>query len=107
MIYEYRRYETMPGRLPDLHRRFREVTLPLWERHGVVQVGFWVAEVGTSNQLHYLLRWEDMAQRETNWAAFTSDPEWLAGKAASESNGVLVASVHNEFWSPADYSALK
>jgi NIPSNAP len=107
VLYEYRRYEAALGRMPDLQRRFREVTLKLWEKHGVVQVGFWVAQVGDSNQLHYLLRWADAAERERNWGAFLADPEWRSAKAASEANGAIVAGVHNEFWSPTDFSALK
>lgn len=105
MLYEYRLYDAVPGRLPDLHRRFQEVTLPLFERHGIEQVGFWVADVGLSNQLHYILRWRDMAERQAKWAAFAADPEWVARKSASESNGQLVARISNQFWSPTAYSA--
>lgn len=107
MLYEYRRYEAMPGRLPDLHRRFREITLGLWERHGIEQVGFWEASVGTSNELHYMLRWQDMGDREAKWAAFQADPEWHKARAKTEENGPLVRRVENAFWAPTDYSKLR
>lgn len=106
MLYEYRRYEAMPGRLPDLHRRFREITLGLWERHGIQQVGFWEASVGTSNELHYLLRWQNMGDREAKWTAFQADPEWQRARAATEANGPIVRRVENAFWAPTDYSNL-
>ena len=106
MLYEYRRYEAMPGRLPDLHRRFREITLGLWERHGIEQVGFWEASVGVTNELHYLLRWQDMADREAKWAAFQADPEWHQARAQTEANGPIVRRVENAFWAPTDYSKL-
>ncbi len=41
MIYEQRTYAVMPGRMPDLLRRFEEAVLPIWERHGIRQAGFW------------------------------------------------------------------
>jgi hypothetical protein len=107
MIYEYRRYEVNPGRLRDVHRRFEELTLPLWTKHGIEALGFWEVVVGDSNQLHYLLRWKDLSDRDGKWTAFVSDQEWLDGFAKSEASGPLVARIHNEFWRPTSYSALK
>jgi len=49
--------------MPDLQHRFENHTLKFWARHGIEPVGFWLAEVGTGNALHYLLRWADMADR--------------------------------------------
>ena len=106
LLYEYRRYEAMPGRLPDLLHRFENHTVRIWARHGIEPVGFWVAEVGTSNVLHYLLRWADMADREKRWTAFLADEEWLKTRAATEAAGPLVGRVVNEFWKPTGFSAL-
>ncbi len=107
MLYEYRCYDAVPGRLPDLHNRFQNITTPLFEKHGIEVVGFWTADVGTSNQLHYLLRWPDMAERERRWSAFVADPEWLEKRAATEANGPLVTRVVNQFWSPTPYSPMR
>ncbi len=106
MIYEYRKYEAVPGQLPDLHRRFQTVTLEIWRRHGIRPVGFWIAEVGASNVLHYLLAWESMAERERVWTAFQSDPEWVQARARTEAAGPLVAKIENMFWTPTSYSPL-
>ena len=106
MLYEYRRYRAVPGRLPDLNRRFRDTTVKLFAKHGIEQVGFWEAVVGQTNELHYILRWPDMAERERRWSAFAADPEWLSAKAASEANGELVDHIVNSFWRPTDYSAM-
>ena len=76
MIYELRIYECVPGGLPDLHRRFETITLKIWERMGIKQAGFWIADVGTSNELTYLIAWESLAEREEKWAKFQADPEW-------------------------------
>ena len=65
MIYELRIYHCMPGRLPDLLKRFDTITLALWDKHGIRQAGFWTTLVGESNQdLTYMLAWESMAERE-------------------------------------------
>jgi len=107
MLYEYRRYEVTPGKLGALNERFANVTTKIWERHGIRPVGFWTADVGTSNVLHYLLAWEDMAERDRKWSAFGSDPEWISKRAETEKDGPLVARVLNEFWRPTAYSNIK
>jgi hypothetical protein len=107
MLYEYRRYEVIPGRLGDLNKRFATITIPIWERFGVRVVGFWTAEVGTSNVLHYMLSWEDMAERERKWSAFIADKERQEKFAETERNGPLVARLENSFWRPTSYSPMQ
>ena len=108
MIYELRVYHCLPGRLPALLKRFETITLGIWERHGIRQAGFWTTLVGTSNQtLTYLLAWESLAERETKWTAFQSDPEWLSIRAESEKDGPINATISNAFLSPTAFSALK
>ena len=108
MIHELRIYRCVPGRLPDLLKRFETITLALWERHGIRQAGFWTTLVGESNQdLTYLLAWESLAERDTKWAAFQGDPEWLAKRAQTEANGAIVANITNAFLQPTVFSAVK
>lgn len=108
MIYEQRIYHAMPGRMPDLLKRFDEITLHIWARHGIRQAGFWTIQVGGSNHdLIYLLAWESMAEREQKWPAFTSDPEWLEKRAKTEENGPLISSFDNAFLQPTKFSAVK
>jgi hypothetical protein len=108
MIYELRVYHCMPGRLPDLNRRFETVTLKLWEKHGIRQVGFWTVTVGESNQaLYYMLEWKDLAERERVWNGFMSDPEWLAARAESEKNGPILHHIVNSILTPTAYSKLR
>ena len=52
MIYELRIYECFPGRLPSLLERFENVTLDLWKKHGIEQVGFWTPTVGPVSYTH-------------------------------------------------------
>ncbi|MCM5569101.1 NIPSNAP family protein [Burkholderiaceae bacterium FT117] len=108
MIHELRIYHCLPGRLPNLHKRFETVTLKLWEKHGIRQAGFWTVQVGESNNdLYYLLEWESMAECERKWSAFASDPEWLAAKAASEADGPIVGHITNMFLKPTPYSSVR
>ena len=108
MIYEQRIYHAMPGRMPDLLKRFDEITLPIWSRHGIRQAGFWTVEVGGSNHdLIYLLAWDSMAEREQKWAAFQADPEWLEKRSKTEQNGPLISSFGNAFLRPTRFSSVK
>ncbi|HTY55743.1 MAG TPA: NIPSNAP family protein [Candidatus Binataceae bacterium] len=108
MIYELRVYHCMPGRLPDLLRRFETLTLPLFEKHGIRQAGFWTTVIGESNQdLTYMLQWESLADREKRLGTFAADPEWIAGRAKSEEQGPLVASITNTILAPTKFSAAK
>ncbi len=108
VIHELRIYRCMPGRLPDLNRRFESVTLKLWEKHGFRPVGFWTTVIGESNQdLTYLLEWKDLAERERVWAGFMSDADWLKARAESEKNGPIVAQITSSILAPTVFSKLK
>jgi hypothetical protein len=108
MIYELRIYHCMPGRLPALLNRFQEITLPLWEKHGIRQAGFWTVAIGDSNQdLYYLLAWESLAEREKKWGAFATDPEWIAKRTETERDGPIVASFSNTILQPTAFSSVK
>jgi hypothetical protein len=108
MIYELRTYYCAPGRLPALNHRFETITLKFWEKYGIRQVGFWSTLIGPSNQtLTYLLQWESLAEREQKWNAFASDPEWLAKRAETEAQAIIVERIENQILTPTSYSALR
>ncbi len=108
MLHELRIYHCVPGRLPALNKRFETVTLKLWEKHGIRQVGFWTTLIGPSNQtLHYLLQWDSLAEREKRWDAFAADPEWISKRAESEADGPIVGHIDSSILQPTAYSALR
>ena len=108
MIYEMRIYRCLPGRLPALLKRFDTITLKLWEKHGIKQAGFFTTYVGESNQeLTYFLAWESLAEREKKWAAFQSDPEWIAARAKTEEDGQIVLNIVNQLLAPTSFSSVK
>ncbi|MCC6237142.1 MAG: NIPSNAP family protein, partial [Dehalococcoidia bacterium] len=88
MIYELRTYEAAPGKMAALNARFRDRTTPLFERHGMHVVGFWTyAHGGWSNELVYLMAFDDMADRDRKWAAFQSDPDWQKAVEETQRDG--------------------
>src|ERR1700734_3265747 len=106
-MYELRIYRCLPNRLSALLKRFETNTLRIWEKHGIRQAGFWTTVVGESNNdLTYLLAWESLAERETKWAAFAADPEWLAARGESEKDGPIVATISNQILAPTAFSAV-
>ncbi|MES2710609.1 MAG: NIPSNAP family protein [Pseudomonadota bacterium] len=108
MIHELRIYHCIPGRLPNLLKRFETITLGLWERHGIRQAGFWTVAIGDSNQdLYYLVEWESLAEREQKWAAFQADPEWIAKRAETEKDGPIVQTITNLILTPTAFSSVK
>ncbi len=44
MLYEMRTYHAIPGRLPDLNRRFADITMGYFKQYGIQVVGFWTNE---------------------------------------------------------------
>ncbi len=107
MIYELRSYEVVPGRMAALHARFQTHTLGFFRKYGIKVVGFWEAAIGTSNVLHYLLAFDDLAHRERAWNAFIADKEWQRVRDESQRDGPIVARVRNEIWQPTAYSPLQ
>ena len=103
-VQEMRVYHAMPGRLPDLNARFENHTMRLFEKHGITNVGYWTEDVGTSNQLVYMLGYDGLGNREKSWSAFGADPDWQKARAASEVNGPLVRMSESSIMRPTPYS---
>ena len=108
MIYELRTYSAMPGRLPDLHRRFADITNGFFTKYGIQVVGFWTNEIGgASDQLIYILAYDSLADREKKWGAFIADPERVAKFAETEKNGPLVRRLTAQMLRPTPYSPMQ
>ncbi len=108
MLYELRIYEAVPGKLAALNARFENHTLKFFAKHGIQVIGFWTTLVGESNnELTYIIAFEDLADREKKWTAFATDPDWLAVKQATETDGPLSLKIRNQFLTPTKYSPLK
>lgn len=109
MVYELRTYWAAPGKIEDLHNRFRNVTLNVFKRHNMQVVGFWTPSPATAEtgDLVYIMAFADTAAMTQAWEAFRVDPDWIAGRTQSELNGKLVDKVTSVLLEATDYSALK
>jgi len=109
-VFEIRTYHTFPGRLDALHKRFREHTMKIFEKHGMTNVGYWVPQDSPAHEstLIYVISHASREAAKANWAAFTADPEWKAVSAASEADGgKIVEKVESVFVDATDYSPMK
>lgn len=108
--FEMRTYHTMPGKLEDLNKRFRDHTCRLFQKHGIELVGFWIPQdkdKGADNTLIYILAHKSREAAKQSYAAFGSDPEWRNVVSESEANGKLVERIESVFMSATDYSKIK
>lgn len=109
-VYELRTYHANPGKLEDLHKRFREHTIEIFARHGMKVVSFWGptdAKTGAENTLIYVLEFPSREAAAASWKAFREDPEWQKVSKASEENGKLVEKVDSVFMKATDYAPVK
>lgn len=105
-VFEMRTYYTKEGRLPALLARFRNHTVKLFEKHGMVNIGYWVPK-DQPNKLVYVLAHKSAEDAKKSFDAFRADPEWQKAKTASEADGPIVEKVESVFMDPTDFSALK
>jgi hypothetical protein len=96
MLYEVRTYRAVPGRMPELMRRFKNRALALFEQHGLDLVFIGQTQIGDDslNEIVYVLRHPSYDEMFRRWASFIADEEWNALRAETEADGALVASVH-------------
>jgi hypothetical protein len=107
-VYELRTYTTHPGRLEALHKRFRDHTMKLFEKHGMENVIYWtpLEEDGSPSDdtLIYVLRHKSRSDASRSWQAFRQDPGWQDARRKSEEDGPIVQKVVSVFLKPTDYS---
>ncbi len=106
LVYELRTYTCNPGKLPDLHKRFRDHTMRLFEKHGMKNIGYWVP-VDKPDTLIYIVAHKSREAAAKSWKEFQADPEWQAVYKESHKNGKLVNKVVSQYMTPTDYSPVK
>lgn len=108
-VFELRTYTTNPGRLDALHARFADHTIPLFERHGMTNIGYFVPQDAplAENTLVYVLAHDSREAAKASWAAFLADPDWQKAYEASISDGPIVDKLESVFMDATDYSMMK
>ena len=105
-VFELRTYTAVDGKLENMLARFRDHTIKLFEKHGMQNIGYWVAK-DTPNTLIYVVAHKNREAANASWDAFRKDPDWVKARTASEANGKIVDKVVSVFMDPADFSKLK
>ena len=106
-IFELRCYE---GYSEDAVRRkvkmFNDAEFVIFDRVGLHSVFFGEVIAGKDMpRLAYMLAFQDMEERDKNWAAFLNDPDWKALlKDPQYAN--TVSKIYKTFLVPTDYSQL-
>lgn len=105
-VYELRTYTTLDGRLPNLHARFKNHTMKLFEKHGMKNVMYWTPtdEKLSQNTLIYVLWHASPEAAKKSWDGFRSDPDWHKVRDESEKDGKIVAKVESVYMTLAEFS---
>ena len=109
-VFEIRTYTANEGKLTELHRRFRNHTLRLFEKHGMTNIGYWIPADAPNSEttLVYILAYPSREAAKKSWADFRADPEWQKAAKESEKDGkILAKSPESVFLNPADFSQIK
>lgn len=106
-VFELRVYTTHEGKLDDLHARFRDHTMKLFEKHGMTNIGYWVPE-GSTNKLIYVISHKSRDAAKKSWAGFVQDPNWQKVFKASRVDGPLLSKAPEAtFLEATDYTPKK
>jgi len=105
--FEIRMYTAEPiedgvGGIDNLHQRFREKEVAIFEKHGAEVIAVW-QRLDNPNTLVWMLAYRDRAHRQEVWSAFAADPEWVELRQKYE----VPISANTFMMSATDYSNLK
>ena len=108
-VYELRTYTAPEGKLSELHARFRDHTIKIFNKHGMKSVMYMQPQDApdSANTLIYVLEHPSREAAKKAWADFQADPEWVKVSADSQVNGRIVSKVVSVFGDPTDYSPMK
>ena len=78
-FYELRTYTLQVGKMGELVKLYQEVGMPILTKRGYDKqlIGFFQADTGTINQIVFMLKFEDDADRRAFWARVYADPDFL------------------------------
>lgn len=111
--FELRTYTVTPGRIEDLHTRFRDHTLRIFAKHGMTNYLYWrpvADQPAMTDKMVYLLAFPNQEARNESWKAFGADPEWKTVSDNSQKTGPMLISpggVVSIQLTPTDYSPLR
>jgi len=95
-VYELRTYFASPGKLDDLHNRFKNHLLGFHEKHGITNIGYWVPTDNPKRMIVALVSYPSMEARDRSWSRLSADREWIQARRESEENGRILDAIREE-----------
>jgi hypothetical protein len=107
-VFELRIYHTVPGKLPALESRFRDIYSKQLAKHNLQVVGYWVPEGAADweNTFVYLVAHSNREEAKKNWDAMLADPEVQEAIKAEEANQ-LVEKIDRAYMRSTDFSPMR
>jgi len=108
--FDLRIYSVLPGKLDAFRNRWRDFAVPIYERHGLHSVGWWVAEkkdADGNDQVVCLLAGESVSAIQKSISAFHQDADWQRVEKETEQDGKLRRSVEAFKLKATDYSLIQ
>ena len=104
-VFELRIYHAVPGKLPALESRFRDIYSKLLAKHDLQVVGYWVPEGADDwdNSFVYLVAHSSREEAKKNWGAMLADPQ-VQEAIKSEEADKLVEKIDRVYMRPTDFS---
>ena len=95
-VYELRTYFASPGKLDELHNRFKNHMLGFHEKYGIANLGYWVPTDNPKRMIVSLVSYPSSAARESSWAKLCEDRDWIQARRESELKGRILDAVREE-----------
>ncbi|MDG1707586.1 MAG: NIPSNAP family protein [Emcibacteraceae bacterium] len=106
-VFELRTYVTNDGKLDDLHARFNDHTIGLFEKHGMENIGYW-EPVDIPNTLIYIIKHDSVNAAKQSWSDFVNDPAWKTVAEESGRNGPILSKAPDSvYMTSTQYSKIK
>jgi hypothetical protein len=107
--FDLRIYSVLPGRLDAFRNRWRDSAVPIYRRHGLRCVGWWVAkqkDADGNDPFVCLLAGESIPAIQRAITEFHQDPDWIRVEKETEAGGKLRSGVIAYKLTPTDFSVL-
>jgi len=108
--FELRIYSLSPGKLDAFRNRWRDHVVPIYKRHGLRNIGWWVVsekDVEGYNMFVCLLAGDTIDANQRSVGEFHEDPELRNIEQETEANGRFGSHVAAYKLVPVDFSPLK
>ena len=106
-VFDLRLYSVLPGKLDAFRNRWRDHAIPIYERHGLKSIGWWVAakkDAAGNDVFVCLLAGANLTTIQKSIGEFHQDPEWQRVEKATEKDGQLRSQVEAFKLTPTDFS---